>query len=448
MCPEEPGKSIDFLPRTPAMIAAALALLCAIAYLPALNNGFISDDYVILSRASGSGAELSDLFRMVPERFRITTYLAFGVLKSLFGYHAAAFYCFTILLHFANSVLMWKLLGCVTGSLRVAVLGAMIFAVGQSPQEGVMWLAAMNEELLTLFVQATLLLWLRKRYPWSAAACVGAFFSKEPAAVILLLLPLTEFAARRRFVVRHQILYIAVPAVVLGLVFFLSLSNNALVQSGLYGLGGRALLVWLNSLHRLMFPWGYLAVLLWFIVRRGVWPAGAGAGLVWMTAALLPYIFLTYQNHVPSRHMYLASIGFAWALAEIVREIRVEKLRSVFVAALIVMNVGYLWIVKDRQYEQRAAPTSRLIQQLAGRPPEPVLVEAFPLNPWVAKETARLLPGWDPQMIRVNEPRENCPACLILIWDPLSEQYLGRTSKLFDVYDTPPVPRRFREQTR
>ena len=30
--------------------ALVLGILCFIAYLPALNNGFISDDYVILER--------------------------------------------------------------------------------------------------------------------------------------------------------------------------------------------------------------------------------------------------------------------------------------------------------------------------------------------------------------------------------------------------------------
>ncbi len=424
MHPENPVKNIDFLSHKAATIMAALAALCAVSYLPALNNGFISDDYVILARVSEWRADPLLIFRMTPEKFRITSYLVFGILKSILGYRAAGYYCFTILLHFANAVLLWRLLGRVAGSPGVAVLGSVIFAVLQNPNEGVMWLAAMNEELLTLFVLAAILLWLHDRHIWSAAACLGALFSKESAAAILLLLPLIDIAANHRPFLRRQILCLVIPVAIFGLVFILSLPENALVDSGSYGLGVRALTVWLISLHRFMFPWMYIVLPIWLLARRGAWPSGAVHGFSWMAAALLPYLFLTYQNHVPSRHMYLAAVGYAWALAEITWGIRISRLKTVLVAAFIVVNIAYLWIVKDHQYEIRAAPTTRLIEQLSHRSPGPVLVENFPLNPWIAKESVWAIPGWNPQMIRVNEPPESCPDCFGLQWDPRSEQYL------------------------
>jgi hypothetical protein len=407
----------------PGGILISLAGLCVIAYLPALNNGFISDDYVILERVTTWKSDLTYVFRMSPERFRITSYLAFGLLKGLLGYHAAGFYLFAILLHFLNAVLLWKFLGLMTGSPRIAILGSILFAVGQSPQEAVMWLAGLNEALLTLFILITLLLWMRKKFLWSAAACLAALFSKESAAVILLLLPLTEFAAVRRVFRREHLFYIAIPVLFFSILFLTSYSSNALVDYGFYSIGPKAILVWLNSLHRLMFPWFYMGLLLWFATRCRRWPSGASSGLLWMAAALLPYIFLTYQNHVPSRHTYLASIGFAWALAAVVEEIPLAKLRNAFIVAFITVNIGYLWIVKDRQYQQRAAPTSRLVEQLRSHPPGPVLIDGFPVNPWIAKMTTRMVPGWDPQMIRVNEPAESCPGCLKLRWDPRTERY-------------------------
>jgi hypothetical protein len=420
---EKPDKTIDLLPKTPAVILIALAGLCAIAYLPALNNGFISDDYVILERVSAWRSDFSYVFQLSPERFRITSYLAFGLLKWLFGYHAAGFYVFAILLHFLNAVLFWKFLNLMTGSPRAAVLGSMIFAVGQSPQEAMMWLAGMNEALLALFILATMLLWIRKKFLWSSLACVAALFSKESGIVILLLLPLTEFSAVRRLFRQRQIFYIVIPVLIFSGLFAFSISANPLVGHEFYTVRPHALLVWLKSIHRLLFPWLYIAVLLWLIARRGRWPSGAGTGLLWMAAALLPYIFLTYQDHVPSRHTYLASIGLAWALAVLAEEIRVSKLRTAFIAAFIVVNIGYLWLVKDRQYEQRAAPTARLIEQLRDHPPGPTSIDGFPLNPWIAKMTTRLVPGWDPGMIRVNEPAADCSGCLKLRWDPKAEEY-------------------------
>ncbi len=422
---ETPDKTFNSLPGTPPMIVLTLAGLCAIAYLPALSNGFISDDFVILERVSAWKSDFSYIFQLSPERFRITSYLAFGLLKGIFGYYPAGFYIFAILLHFLNAVLLWKFLGLTTGSPRVAVLGAVLFAAGQSPQEAIMWLAGMNEALQALFILAALLLWMREKFLWSAAACVAALFSKESAAVILLLLPLAEFNASRKVSRQWQILYIALPVILFSLLFIFSLSSNPLASHGYYRFGWYAVLVWLISLHRLMFPWLYIAALLWLAAQRGRWPSAAAPGMIWMTVALLPYIFLTYQNHVPSRHTYLASIGFAWALAVLVEEIRNSKLRNAFIALFVVINIGYLWAVKERQYRQRAAPTSRLIEQLRSHPPEPTLIDDFPLNPWIAKTTTRLVPGWDPQMIRVNEPPESCSGCMRLRWDSEAERYLA-----------------------
>ena len=418
-----PADREALLPLTPRTILPVLAGLCAIAYWPALNNGFIADDYVILDRVTTWNADFSYLFGMSPEKFRITSYLAFGLLKGLFGYHAAGFYCFAILLHILNAVLLWKFLALMTGSPRIAVLGSMLFAVGQSPQEAVMWLSGINESLQAAFLLAALLLWIRKRLLWSAAACIAALLSKESAVVVLLLLPLTELASERRLFRRRHILYIAIPVSVSVVIFACSLPNNVLVVGGYYGFGLHAVLVWIKSIHRLMFPWLYLAALLWFAARRHSWPRQATAGILWMTASLLPYIFLTYQDHVPSRHTYLASIGFAWALAVLLEEIRIDRLKVAFVAGFTVINIGYLWMVKDRQYQERAAPTARLLVELESHPPGPVLIESFPMNPWIAKMTTRLVPGWGPEMITVNEPGERCTGCLRLHWDSKTGKY-------------------------
>jgi len=421
--PEESRLPIHPPARTQAQILLALAALCAFAYLPALNNGFIADDFVILDRVTAWKADFSYVFKLSPERFRITSYLAFGLLKWLCGYHAAGYYVFAVLIHFFNAVLVWKFLQLATRSPRIAVWGSALFAVGQSPQEAIMWLAGMNEALAALFILIALHLWLRHKYLWSSVACVAALLSKESWIIVVLLMPLAEFAAEGKFTLRRQQLYLGIPVLSFLLLFAGSLASNALVSHHMYAAGLQAGLVWPISLHRLLFPWAYIAVLLWLATRRGPVAATALAGFAWMAVVLLPYVFLTYQNHVPSRHTYLASIGLAWFLAALVEEMRPRLLPAAFIAAFVVANVAYLWIVKDRQYEQRAAPTTRLIEELRNHSPEPLLVEGFPYNPWVAKTTARLAPGWEPEMIRVNEPASACPACPTLHWDPATEGY-------------------------
>ena len=54
-------------------------------------------------------------------------YAAFLSLKAVFGYHSGAFYAVAVLLHFLNTLLLWKLVGRATGNGTVALLSAVLF---------------------------------------------------------------------------------------------------------------------------------------------------------------------------------------------------------------------------------------------------------------------------------------------------------------------------------
>ena len=170
-----------------------MAVLCLAAYWPALDNGFISDDYVVLEWSKQWTEDPSFLIGISPDVFRITSYLAIVALKWAFGYQAAWFHGFAILVHFLNCLLVWKLVSLLAGSARTALVAAAFFAVVQNPQEAIMWLAAMGDALAALFVLAALVLWLKEKFLLGALAYTAALFSKESALVFLLLLPLTEY---------------------------------------------------------------------------------------------------------------------------------------------------------------------------------------------------------------------------------------------------------------
>src|SRR5262249_25170156 len=129
------------LPADRRRAALVLALLCAAAYLPALDNGFISDDYVFLGRLADWRPDSLCLLRHPPEGSRTPTYLALALLRRLFGYRAPAFDAFAIALHASATLLLWKLLEVLTGLPEVAAVAAALFAVYQGPQEAVMWLS-------------------------------------------------------------------------------------------------------------------------------------------------------------------------------------------------------------------------------------------------------------------------------------------------------------------
>jgi hypothetical protein len=226
---------------------------------------------------------------------------------------------------------------------------------------------------------------------------------------------------------RKQHLYLLIPTLIFSAVFVYTASINYMVGRGIYEFRPQALLVLGISLHRLMFPWFYGGVLAFVLLRRRSLPRETGMGLAWMTIALLPFVFLVYQNHVPSRHEYLPSMGLAWALSTLLAEVTLSRVRLGLILAFAAVNIGYLWLVKDPQFVRRAAPTTRMLEHLRAHSPGPLLVLDFPLNPWMARMTARMVPGWRADMIQVDELPETCAGSLVLKWNPAIENFEPHT---------------------
>lgn len=402
-----------------------LAGLILAAYAPAFNNGFISDDYVILGRLEDLKRDPLYLFSIPPETFRATCYACFALLKTLAGYRPEVFYAFTTALHLANAFMMWKLLGRLDAGRQAAALGAVLFAVYQNPQEGVMWLAGMNEALMTASVLGALLAWSRGRYVWFTLLCAAALFSKESGLVLLFLVPLADYASSGSLRFRKEYLLLAIPVIPFAAVYIATGTANALLSHRLYEVHARAVWVLINSCHRMLFPWGYLAFLV--ALAQGAREGFRGSIVpgAWVALCLLPYVFLTYQTHVPSRNQYLAAVGLAWLVASLISAGAGARWRAAYVTAFVCVNIAYLWLVKDPQYVARAAPTVELVAQLRSLEPQPVLVLHFPENPWIGANTALTVPGWQPSLIHVNEPAGACPSCPQLIWDPDTRRYLS-----------------------
>lgn len=118
-------------------------------------------------------------------------------------------------------------------------------------------------------------------------------------------------------------------------------------------------------------------------------------------------------------------MGVALLLSVVVMTSKTSSPRQfLFLALFVVVNAGYITFIKDPQFEDRAAPTQQLLRELAKRPPGPTAVVDFPYNPWVAKLTTRLVPGWSPRALRVNEEAEQCrPECPLLTWDAAASIY-------------------------
>lgn len=391
-----------------------------ISYLPALNNGFIADDWVILHRVDVLKEDPLYLNEVVPENFRLTSYVVFGLLKTLFGYNAAPFYVFNILLHALNCILLAALVREITGDSNLGSISGLFLAVFQSPQEAVMWLAAMNETLSVCFMLLTSLFWLRGRQAIAALIFIAALYSKESALILVLLLPLVELN-RGKHVAWRDYWILALPAMLFSVFFILTLSVNFQLGHGTYALGPQGLLVLIKSLHRLIWPWGYLVVAA-VLLSYGWRPNRQAAHwALLIPVVMLPYIFVRYAANIPSRQTYLASALFLPLLAAGMLSLKPKTLRAGLVASFIVYNVVYMWTVKDAQMEARALPTTALVKALREYSPQDVRLRGFEYSvDLIPKAVAVSLPGWRWDQVDLDVP---CQGCLLFEWNHDTGRY-------------------------
>jgi hypothetical protein len=398
-----------------------LALACLAAYVPAFNNGFIADDYVNLEWAGKFFAHPAFLFTVPPQNFRMTSFFVFEALKRLTGYTPGAWYAVNTGFHLIACLLLWRVLLRLEGE-RTAAVATLFFAVFQAPQEAIMWVSAMNETLMAVFIVAALLLWLKNRHAWALLCYSLALISKESAPILLLLIPVLQWRQKKPLFTREYWLYF-IPTAVFAAVFLKTWSANSMIHYQIYAVSPHALLVVAVTMHRLLWPWLYVFLALaivWGTMRLTV-PAAATA-LLLIAIPMLPYIFLTYDKHLPSRQLYLASMVFVAVLAGLSEKISSTELRTVTIAVFCTWNVFYMWTTKDRQFLERAAPTTELLRVLQTHPPTHVRIEGFAYpEPDIAKDVSAMVPGWTRDMIDVGGGA--CPDCMTLKWDPAARTY-------------------------
>src|ERR1041385_6194410 len=361
----------------PVLISCFLA---AAAFAPALNNGFIADDWVILQRTDLMRLQPLYLFHVPPENFRLVSYLIFAFLKSVEGYDARVFYAFNIALHIANVVLLRHLLILVIKDDFVADTASIFFAVFQAPQEAVMWLAAMNETTLAFFTLIALVMWWQKRNVMATVAYGIALFSKESGIIILFLIGLLELKQGQWKSYRAYALLL-VPTAIFAAIFLWTIETNFMIANGFYAVGLHAIAVLMLTFHRLIWPWLYIALFLVWMGRQNLPPAGIferlPAYLACVLVPMLPYVFIAYQNAILSRQLYMASAVLMAVFALLLKPIQGTMLVKVFIVVFVGFNIMYLWFRKDAQFEDRAAPTTQLVDALRRHPPQPTLVLNF-----------------------------------------------------------------------
>jgi hypothetical protein len=154
--------------RLPGILGAALALLTLAVWLPALRNGFVNLDdgfYVYgnphvrpgITRAGLAWA----LTANVASNWHPLTLLSHMLDCRLFGLEPAGHHATSLLLHLANTLLLFAVLRGMTGAPVRSALVAALFAVHPLHVESVAWIAERKDVLSALFWILAMGAWAR-----------------------------------------------------------------------------------------------------------------------------------------------------------------------------------------------------------------------------------------------------------------------------------------------
>jgi hypothetical protein len=369
-----------------------------------------------------------------------------------------AYYLAGIALHALVSILVCLLVLRVTGNTLAGWTAGLFFGAYERHQEAVMWISAVNETILALNCILFLLLWdygISREKPRRFASLLAfvvfalALFSKEAA---IAMAPMAVLALARHGYSVQQIIERSIPALALAITFALlwlsQADRNFFVTDGHYALSFHFFPVYGRAVLRLLSPAIPFIVASLVLFRRDAEVTkGNSPGVVFfalfLLLALVPYSFLTYQDHLPSRHTYLASAGLAGLIgilfAAIHTRLRSQRFKQTCTAAfavLLMANVTYVWLKKDPQFRERAAPTRELFHVLnsgeaQGRLTKPVHVCGFPLDQpwWLADAIARFTSLSREDVVL----RENCNDTELsnaLIWDSRTATYVSRATTM------------------
>jgi len=451
--------------RLPAglLVLISVVIVSVSTYLPAVDNSFISDDFTLFPFLKALDQRPLYILEAPSELFRLMSYVYFQACFKAFVLNPAPYYWASIALHALISFLVYLLVWTVTGHSVAAWSAAVFFAAYERHQEAVMWISAANEIILTLNCLLFLLLWERtqsgtgsKRVNVAIALLVFvmALFSKEAAVALV---PLVIVGLVLRGYSRRDVLRKSLPLwVILSAYIWLWLSyadRNFFITDGHYALGMHFFPVYARSLVRLLSPALPFLVMLLIIRYRArssrTIPAvnlksatelpGSRSYLFFaalLVLSIVPYSFLTYLNHIPSRNTYLPSVGlagligilFAMLYSEMV-SVWAKRVCIFFLLAIAIGNSAYIWLKKEPQFRERAAPTRELIDVLNGPAVrsvdrEPIYVCGFPLHPWIGSEAVAGFTPFRSTHVVFTKACNELPAISVLLhWDASSGRY-------------------------
>ena len=363
-----------FQRHLPAVLVAIAAIL---AYLPALQNGFVLDDKPLVL-----GNPYIKSWKFLPEMltedlwnvwergnyWRPAFYLSLALDYSLWGLTALGFHLTNVLIHVFNTALLFLFLRKFT-DVKSAVLGSLLFGLHPIQAHTVSVISTRGDLLAVFFSLLALHAFFGKNVPLLALSLALALLSKETAMVLPAVFLAACFIVRRKADWRLISLSFIIPAIYgavrLSLGFSFSLPPS--VFSYPADMPSRMLLVFkvvalyfaslLNLFHLPRPVWtttfpasfsdpsviGGLAIVVLLAVAVGFsikkYPIAA-LGLMWFVICFLPISNLKELNQLMAEHwLYLPMVGLSVAFAAGLGDLQSSEVRVVKVGIATAVSV-------------------------------------------------------------------------------------------------------------
>jgi tetratricopeptide (TPR) repeat protein len=247
----------------------AAVLITAVCVSPVLRNGFVNwdDEYYVVSNALLRGPQWIGIFtRPVVSNYHPLTVLSLAANYAISGTEPWSYLLFSLLLHLANTVLVFWFAYLLSDKKRwVALFTALLFGIHPMHVESVAWISERKDVLYTLFFLLSLIAYWkylqtnRSTGYWACFLLFACSLLSKPAAIVLpLVLLLLDYWKERPFtrrVVLEKIPFFLVSGLFAVITLKLQ-SVTAMTSLGLYP-------VWV----RLFFAsYAIIVYLAWFFV--------------------------------------------------------------------------------------------------------------------------------------------------------------------------------------
>jgi hypothetical protein len=415
------------------LVLLLVVLAAAVPYLPTLDDYFAQDDFGVVWLLSTKPAGyfprwfispwMDNIWGYMPDEIRPFTAVTYQVAALWNAASPVANHAINIAFHAANALLVFGVAETAAGlSLGPAAFAALVFAVLPMQTESVAWVTGRVDSMPACFYLASFLLYARWRarprmpiYVWSVVAYFVALFTKQNTVTLPAALVLYDVMIGRRGVrpswswlwpyipfVLLTVGYLALRYELFGEVaregtlnadrarqFLQDLSIH--VRRMVFGepglkLSGIDALVRVGAGAALI---GVIAVLFGKRGRAATIRSGLYFLVVWVGLAVAPTLVAGYAS---PRHMYLASAGWALALAAAIdilwhaRPRRVMRSVGVVLGGAVLIAYGSQLQQEVRLWDVRSEVSRRAVVDVEregmAAPPGTLIIVDAPRRSW------------------------------------------------------------------